>query len=186
MPSRSATAIEALPLFARLRPVLEAPLEVEAGRVDPGRLDGQLAVRNLSFRYGENTPWILEDIDFEVRPGENLAIVGASGSGKSTLLRLLLGFEAPTRGGVFYDGKDLEELDLRPLRRQIGTVLETPASCPVRLYENIAGGTPFTRERVMEAVRQAGLEADVAAMPMGSRPSSWRAARSSRAASVNA
>jgi ABC-type bacteriocin/lantibiotic exporter with double-glycine peptidase domain len=163
----SSNAIEALPLFARLRPVLDAELEVEASRADPGRLGGRLAVRNLAFRYGDNAPWILEDIDFEVRPGENLAIVGASGSGKSTLLRLLLGFEAPTRGGVFYDGKDLERLDLRPLRRQIGTVLETSRLVPGSIYENIAGSAPFTRERVEEAVRLAGLEGDVAAMPMG-------------------
>lgn len=163
----SSNAIEALPLFARLRPVLDAELEVEASRADPGRLGGRLAVRNLSFRYDDNAPWILEDIDIEVRPGENLAIVGASGSGKSTLLRLLLGFETPTRGGVFYDGKDLERLDLRPLRRQIGTVLETSRLVPGSIYENIAGSAPFTRERVEEAVRLAGLEADVAAMPMG-------------------
>ena len=160
-------SIEALPLFARVRPLFEAPLEVEAGRVDPGRLGGQLAIRHLSFRYGANSPWILEDIDFEVRPGENLAIVGESGSGKSTLLRLLLGFEAPTRGGVFYDGKDLERLDLQPLRRQIGTVLETSRLVPGSLYDNIAGSAPFTRDRVMEAARLAGLEADIAAMPMG-------------------
>ena len=160
-------AIEALPLFARLRPVLEAKLEVEAGRSDPGRLGGQIAVRGLSFRYDDNGPWILEDVDFEVRPGESLAIVGESGSGKSTLLRLLLGFETPKLGGVFYDGKDLERLDLRLVRRQIGTVLDTSRLVPGSLYENIAGNAPLARDRVMEAARLAGLEADIAAMPMG-------------------
>jgi NHLM bacteriocin system ABC transporter ATP-binding protein len=160
-------SIEAVPLFARVRPVFEAPLEVEQSRIDPGRLAGQLAVRNLSFRYAEDTPWILDDIDFEVRPGESVAIVGASGSGKSTLLRLLLGFESPARGGVYYDGKDLEKLDLRLVRRQIGTVLETAGLIPGSIYENIAGSAPLTREQVMEAVRLAGLDADIAAMPMG-------------------
>ena len=161
------SAVEALPLFARLRPVLEAKLEVEASRSDPGRLGGQVAVRDLSFRYADNGPWILEDVDFEVRPGENVAIVGESGSGKSTLLRLLLGFETPTHGGVFYDGKDLERLDLRLVRRQIGTVLDTSRLVPGSLYENIAGNAPLARDRVMEAARLAGLEADIAAMPMG-------------------
>jgi ABC-type bacteriocin/lantibiotic exporter with double-glycine peptidase domain len=110
---------------------------------------------------------VLQNISFDMRPGESVAIVGPSGSGKSTLLRLLLGLETPTRGGVFYDGKDLEELDLRLVRQQIGTVLEGSRLMPGSLYENIAGSAPLTADQVMEAVRLAGLDADVAAMPMG-------------------
>jgi NHLM bacteriocin system ABC transporter ATP-binding protein len=160
-------AIEAGPLFARIRPVFEAPLEVGEARIEPGTLGGHVAVRNLSFRYVADGPWILDGIDFEARPGESIAIVGASGSGKSTLLRLLLGFETPVHGGVYYDGQDLETLDVRLLRRQIGTVLETAGLVPGSLYDNIAGSAPLGRDRVMEAVRLSGLEADVAAMPMG-------------------
>ena len=160
-------AIEAVPLFARIRPVFEAPLEVEESRVDPGTLSGHVAVRNLSFRYVPGGPWTLDGIDFEARPGESIAIVGASGSGKSTLLRLLLGFETPERGGVYFDGKDIETLDLRLLRRQIGTVLETAGLVPGSIFDNIAGSAPLTRDQVHEAVRQAGLDADIAAMPMG-------------------
>ena len=161
------TSIDILPLWARVRPVFEAPLEVERSRVDPGELLGSIAVRDLSFRYSEDGPWVVENVNFELKPGESLAIVGPSGSGKSTVLRLLLGLETPTRGGVFYDGKDLEELDLRLVRQQIGTVLEGSSLLPGSLYENIAGSAPLTPEQVMEAVRLAGLEADVAAMPMG-------------------
>ena len=160
-------SIEAAPLFARIRPVFEAPLEVDESRVDPGILGGHVAVRNLSFRYAADGPWTLDGIDFEARPGESIAIVGASGSGKSTLLRLLLGFETPARGGVYYDGKDLETLDLRLLRRQIGTVLETARLVPGSIFDNIAGSTPLTRDQVTEATRLAGLDADIAAMPMG-------------------
>jgi ABC-type bacteriocin/lantibiotic exporter with double-glycine peptidase domain len=122
---------------------------------------------NLWFRYAEDAPWILQDVSFEARPGETVAIVGASGSGKSTIMRLLLGFETPARGGVYYDGRDLEKLDLRLVRRQIGTVLETAGLVPGSLNENIAGSAPLSRDQVMAAVRQAGLEADVAEMPMG-------------------
>jgi NHLM bacteriocin system ABC transporter ATP-binding protein len=160
-------AIEAGPLFARIRPVFDAPLEVGEARIEPGTLGGHVAVRNLSFRYAAEGPWTLEGIDFEARPGESIAIVGASGSGKSTLLRLLLGFETPVVGGVYYDGQDLETLDLRLLRRQIGTVLETAGLVPGSIYDNIAGSAPLGRDRVMEAVRLAGLEADIATMPMG-------------------
>lgn len=160
-------SIEAAPLFARIRPVFEATLEVGESRVDPGPLGGHVAVRNLSFRYSPEGPWTLDNVEFEARPGENIAIVGASGSGKSTLLRLLLGFETPARGGVYYDGKDLETLDLRLLRRQIGTVLETAGLVPGSIFDNIAGSAPLTRDQVHEAIRLAGLDADITSMPMG-------------------
>jgi ABC-type bacteriocin/lantibiotic exporter with double-glycine peptidase domain len=80
---------------------------------------------------------------------------------------VLLGFETPARGGVYYDGKDLETLDLRLLRRQIGTVLETARLVPGSIFDNIAGSAPLTRDQVTEATRLAGLDADIAAMPMG-------------------
>jgi len=160
-------AIAAVPLFARIRPVFEAPLEVDDRRIDPGPLGGHVAVRNLSFRYTKDGPWTLEGIDFEARPGESVAIVGSSGSGKSTLLRLLLGFETPERGGVYYDDKDLETLDLRLVRGQIGTVLETAGLVPGTIFENIAGSAPLARDQVIEATRLAGLDADIAAMPLG-------------------
>jgi NHLM bacteriocin system ABC transporter ATP-binding protein len=160
-------SLKVAPLLARIRPVFEAPLEVEESRVDPGTLGGHIAVRNLSFRYSADGPWVLDGVDFEARPGTSVAIVGASGSGKSTLLRLLLGFETPERGGIYYDGKDLETLDLRLLRRQIGAVLETAGLVPGSIFENIAGSAPLSHDQVKEAIRQAGLDADIAAMPMG-------------------
>ena len=147
--------------------MFEAPLEVDDERIDPGPLGGHVAVRNLSFRYTKDGPWTLEGVDFEARPGESVAIVGSSGSGKSTLLRLLLGFETPERGGVYYDDKDLETLDLRLVRGQIGTVLETAGLMPGTIFENIAGSAPMARDQVMEATRLAGLDADIAAMPLG-------------------
>ena len=139
------SAVEALPLFARLRPVLEAKLEVEASRSDPGRLGGLVAVRSLSFRYADNGPWILEDVDFEVRPGENLAIVGESGSGKSTLLRLLLGFETPTHGGVL-------------LRRQ-GSRKARPAPGPPPDRHGAGHVPPRARFAVREHRRQPAARA---------------------------
>ena len=161
------TSIDVVPLFSRMRPILEAPLEVEQHRVDPGPLSGAIAVRGLWFRHTREGPWVLENVDFDVRPGENVAIVGPSGSGKSTLLRLLLGLEMPTRGNIAYDDKDLKELDLRLVRRQIGSVLEGAGLFPGSLHDNIAGSAPLSREQVLEAVRLAGLEADIARMPMG-------------------
>ena len=160
-------SIDIVPLFTRMRPILDAPLEVEQHRIDPGPLSGAIAVRGLWFRHTRDGPWVLENVDFDVRPGESVAIVGPSGSGKSTLLRLLLGLKMPTRGNIAYDDKDLKELDLRLVRRQIGSVLEGASLFPGSLHDNIAGSAPLSREQVLEAVRLAGLEADIARMPMG-------------------
>jgi NHLM bacteriocin system ABC transporter ATP-binding protein len=160
-------SIDVVPLFTRMRPILDAPLEVEQHRIDPGPLGGAIGVRGLWFRHTRDGPWVLENVDFDVRPGESVAIVGPSGSGKSTLLRLLLGLEMPTRGSVSYDDKDLKELDLRLVRRQIGSVLEGARLFPGSLHDNIAGSAPLSSEQVLEAVRLAGLEADIARMPMG-------------------
>jgi NHLM bacteriocin system ABC transporter ATP-binding protein len=156
-----------VPMARRLQPVLDAAPEVDGTGNDPGTLAGRIAMRNVSFRYREDGPWILRDVTLDIEPGAFIAIVGPSGSGKSTILRLLLGFETPNRGSVFYDGQDLTRLDLRLVRRQIGTVLQSTGLGPGSLGENIAGLTPVSRERVMEAARMAGLAEDIAAMPMG-------------------
>jgi len=162
-----ASALEAIPLARRLRPILDARPEVDEGRADPGPLRGRITVRNVSFRYASDGPLILDEVDFEVQPGEFVAIVGASGSGKSTLMRLLLGFENPDSGAVFYERRDLARLDLRLLRRQIGAVLQDSGLTPGSLYENIAGASMPPDEQVMAAARQAGLEEDIRSFPMG-------------------
>ena len=110
---------------------------------------------------------VLHGIDLEVAPGSFTAIVGPSGSGKSTLLRLLLGFERPESGQVLYDGQDLARLDPRRVRRQIGTVLQLGRLVPGSLYENIAGGTMVPEADVWDAAALAGLEEEIADLPMG-------------------
>ena len=103
----------------------------------------------------------------EVKAGEFIAIVGPSGSGKSTILRLLLGFETPESGSIFYDGKDLSGLDITAVRRQLGVVLQHGRIMSGSIWENIAGGTIITPDETWEALQMAGLAEDVQAMPMG-------------------
>ncbi len=69
-------------------------------------------------------PLVLDNLSFIIEPGQYVAIVGKTGCGKSTLMRILPGFEKPQKGAVYYDGKDLEKLDLKSLRRKIGTVMQ--------------------------------------------------------------
>jgi ATP-binding cassette subfamily C protein len=120
----------------------------------------------VSFAY-PGGPVVLEDIDLAIKPGEFVAIVGASGSGKSTLLRMLLGFEKPAIGEVLYDGRDLSKLDLRHLRRRIGTVLQGGKLWAGDILTNIAGANNIDANAALEAARRAGLERDLEAMPMG-------------------
>lgn len=156
-----------VPLYERAKPILHTMPEVDTARDDPGVLTGDIEISQLSFRYQEQGPLILNDISIHIRRGEFVALVGSSGSGKSTLFRLLLGFEMPGSGAIYYDGQDLNRLDVRAVRQQIGVVLQNGKLTAGSLLENIIGSAPLTLEDAMEAVRMAGLEADIQQMPMG-------------------
>jgi ABC-type bacteriocin/lantibiotic exporter with double-glycine peptidase domain len=156
-----------VPLYARVKPIFETLPEVDSDKADPGELTGSIEVNHLAFRYSTDTPPILHDVSFSIRPGEFVAFVGASGSGKSTLLRLLLGFERPMSGAIYYDGQDLSGLDIQNVRLQMGIVLQNGKLLPGDILTNIIGSAPLTVDDAWEAVRLAGLEADIKALPMG-------------------
>ncbi|MFI1505377.1 NHLP bacteriocin export ABC transporter permease/ATPase subunit [Streptomyces sp. NPDC020597] len=161
------SAVAALPLFEEIRPVLEATPEVRTGSTRPGPLTGALEARRLSFRYSDDGPLVLDDVSFEVRPGEFVAVVGPSGCGKSTLLRLLIGFDRPLSGSVLYDGQDLAALDQAAVRRQCGVVLQHAQPFTGSLLDVICGTGAYTPEEAMAAAELAGLAEDIRRMPMG-------------------
>ncbi|MFK0115539.1 NHLP bacteriocin export ABC transporter permease/ATPase subunit [Streptomyces sp. NPDC090994] len=161
------SAVAALPLFEEIKPVLEASPEVRTGSTRPGRLTGAIEARRLSFRYTDDGPLVLDDVSFEVRPGEFTAIVGPSGCGKSTLLRLLIGFDRPLSGSVLYDGQDLAALDQSAVRRQCGVVLQHAQPFTGSILDVICGTQPYTPEEAMAAAELAGLADDIRRMPMG-------------------
>ncbi|MCQ4194001.1 NHLP bacteriocin export ABC transporter permease/ATPase subunit [Streptomyces parvulus] len=161
------SAVAALPLFEEIRPVLDATPEVRAASTRPGPLSGAIEARRLSFRYTDDGPLVLDDVSFEVRPGEFVAVVGPSGCGKSTLLRLLIGFDRPLSGSVLYDGQDLAALDQSAVRRQCGVVLQHAQPFTGSLLDVIRGTEPYTPEEAMAAAEMAGLAEDIKRMPMG-------------------
>ncbi|MFF6987644.1 NHLP bacteriocin export ABC transporter permease/ATPase subunit [Streptomyces sp. NPDC010273] len=161
------SAVSALPLFEEIRPVLDAAPEVRTASTRPGRLSGAIEARRVSFRYADDGPLVLDDVSFDVRAGEFVAIVGPSGCGKSTLLRLLIGFDKPVSGSVLYDGQDLGALDQSAVRRQCGVVLQHAQPFTGSILDVICGTEPFTPEEAMAAAEMAGLAEDIKRMPMG-------------------
>jgi NHLM bacteriocin system ABC transporter ATP-binding protein len=156
-----------IPRIDRLRPLIAEPLEIDEARNPPGDLTGAIDLEQVAFRYIPGGPTILDKLTMKVGRGEYLAVVGPSGSGKSTLFRLLLGFEKPESGTIFFDGKAIDSLDITAVRRQLGVILQNGKLTSGSLYENICGGTQLPLERAWEAARLAGLAGDIEAMPMG-------------------
>jgi ABC-type bacteriocin/lantibiotic exporter with double-glycine peptidase domain len=161
------SAASVLPLFEQIKPVLDETPEVRGGSTAPGTLSGAIEARDLSFRYAEDAPLVLDNVSFQVLPGEFVAIVGASGCGKSTLLRLLIGFDKPVSGGVLYDGQDLAALDQAAVRRQCGVVLQNAQPFTGSILDCICGVEMFSLEEAWEAAGMAGLTEDIKRMPMG-------------------
>ncbi|MET7812570.1 NHLP bacteriocin export ABC transporter permease/ATPase subunit [Streptomyces sp. NPDC005395] len=161
------SGVAALPLFEEIRPVLDATPEVRTASTRPGPLSGAIEARRLSFRYTDDGPLVLDDVSFDVRPGEFVAVVGPSGCGKSTLLRLLIGFDRPLSGSVLYDGQDLAALDRSAVRRQCGVVLQHAQPFTGSILDVICGTEPYTPEEAMAAAEMAGLAEDIKRMPMG-------------------
>ncbi|BAY50289.1 ABC transporter-related protein (plasmid) [Scytonema sp. HK-05] len=159
--------LQILPLWKRAEPILLATPEVDSDKTDPGKLSGRLLVDHVVFRYRDDGPLTLDDVSIQVEPGEFIALVGPSGSGKSTLFRLLLGFDIPESGTIYYDGQDLAGLDVNAVRRQLGVVIQNSRLTSASIFDNIASGALITMDEAWEASRMAGLAEDIEAMPMG-------------------
>jgi NHLM bacteriocin system ABC transporter ATP-binding protein len=159
--------MEVTVLWERAKPILVEMPEVSVDKSDPGRLSGSIKLDRVSFRYREDGPLTLDKVTVEAKAGEFIAFVGPSGSGKSTTVRLLLGFEDPEEGSIYYDGQDLSGLDISAVRRQLGVVLQNGRINSASIFENISSGALVTMDEAWEASRMAGFAEDVEGMPMG-------------------
>jgi ATP-binding cassette subfamily B protein len=153
----------------RIDDVLQTQLEQDRDAVvQPPRLRGGVQVRNVSFKYGEQAPLVVQDVSLDIQPGMSVALVGPSGSGKSTLLNLLAGLYKPVKGDIQYDNRSLHEMDLRSIRQQIGIVPQHPFIFGGTLRENVALTAPgATLDRIASACKVSSLHDDITEMPMG-------------------
>lgn len=156
------------PILERVKPLLDAKPEISEGKQVITRLSGAIEMNNVSFRYNESMPNVIDNLSLKIRPGQYVAIVGKTGCGKSTLMRLLLGFEKADRGAIYYDGKDINSLDLKSLRRKIGSVMQNGKLLQGDIYSNITISAPWlTMDEAFEAAEKAGIAEDIRRMPMG-------------------
>ena len=156
------------PTLEMAEPILKAEPEASEGREILTSLSGNIELNNISFRYNPSMPYVLKNLNLKIRSGEYIAIVGRTGCGKSTLVRLLLGFETPEKGAIYYDGKDITSLDLRSLRRRIGSVTQDGTLIQGEIFENIVISAPqLTLKDAWEAAEIAGIADDIREMPMG-------------------
>jgi ABC-type bacteriocin/lantibiotic exporter with double-glycine peptidase domain len=155
------------PVMDMLKPIMETEPEVSEEKPVIEKLSGGIELSNVSFRYSESMPPVIDNINLKIKPGQYVAITGKTGCGKSTLMRIMLGFEKPQKGAVYYDGKDLNRVDLKSLRSKIGTVMQNGSLFSGDIYSNIVISAPqLTLEDAWEAARMAGMEEDIKAMPM--------------------
>ena len=156
------------PVLEMAEPILKAEPEVAADKQPVDRVTGHIEMSHISFRYEENTPYVLNDLSLDIKAGEYVAIVGRTGCGKSTLVRLLLGFEKPEKGGIFYDRHDLNSIDPRSLRKHIGVVIQNGQLFQGDIFSNITISAPdLTLDEAWEAAEMAGIAQDIRDMPMG-------------------
>lgn len=156
------------PMMKIAGPILDSIPEGNQCTSSSRHISGSIEMDNVRFRYSDRMPLVINDLTLKINPGEYVALVGKTGCGKSTIFRLLLGFEKPQSGGVYYDGRNINTFDLRQLRRSIGVVLQDGKIFSGTIYDNIVITAPWlTVDDAWEAAELAGIADEIRSLPMG-------------------
>lgn len=156
------------PTLEMVRPFFDAEPEASEDKQIITSLDGSIELDNVCFRYDENMPNVLDNLTLKIEPGQYVAIVGSTGCGKSTLMRLMLGFEKPDKGAIYYDGRDLNTIDMKSLRQKIGVVMQNGKLFQGDIYSNIVISAPWLSvDDAWSAAETVGIAEDISRMPMG-------------------
>ena len=162
------TAARIKPVIEMAKPIMDAEPEISDGKQIVTKVSGGIELSNVSFRYEDHSPLVVDDLSLKIKPGQYVAIVGKTGCGKSTLMRLLLGFEKPQKGAIYYDGRDMGTLDLKSLRKRIGVVTQNGKLFQGDIYSNIIISAPYLSvDDAWKAAEIADIADDIRRMPMG-------------------
>ena len=154
--------------FSRIEEFLKAETEETEKKAELKGIEKGIVFSNIKYKYPNTDKDVISDISFSIPKGKKIGIVGKSGCGKSTLLKLLLGFEQPYSGHIFVDDTDLNEIDLRSYRKNLGVVLQNTKLIPADIFSNVELTCPSaSKDEVMAAIEAMGLKDDIEKMPMG-------------------
>ena len=155
-------------LCRNVDPILREPKEESEALEYVRNLRGNIQAEDIWFTYEDDVRGCLKGISFNIKQGEKIAIVGESGCGKSTLLKILLGMEIPSEGNVFYDGKSLSSLNIKSLRRCIGSVFQFSRLFPGTIADNIAFGNEdiAAEEEIWQAAEKADIADYIRTLPL--------------------
>ena len=156
------------PILDMTKPILKTVPEIDEAKKEITALNGGIELSNLCFAYDDGQDDVIHNLSLKINPKEYVAIVGSTGCGKSTLIRLLLGFEKAQKGTIYYDNEDMATLDLRSLRRLIGTVMQDGKLFNGDIYSNIVISAPqLGLDDAWKAAEIAAIADDIRKMPMG-------------------
>ena len=152
----------------RIVDVMDSPVEATGSNVVAPNVRGEIVAQNLSFRYTNQSPLVVDNVSVTVRPGSAVAFVGGSGSGKSTLVKLLAGLYLPTSGEIRMDGVSIAELDLNQYRKRISVVTQETHLFAGSIRQNLALATrDVALNEIISAAKLACIHDEIVAMPMG-------------------
>jgi ATP-binding cassette subfamily B protein len=155
---------------ARIFDILDTQSDVKErpGATTLPQVKGRVKFENVTFQYFESGEPVLQNVNFEVEPGQTVALLGSTGSGKSTIINLLPRFYDPSKGRITIDGFDLREVTLDSIRSQIGIVLQETTLFAGNIRENIAfGRSDASMEEIQWAARAAAAHDFIMAFPEG-------------------
>lgn len=157
-----------VPALDMIKPILNEKPENSSHKKQLSKIKGDIEINQIKFRYSNDTPYVLDNFNLRIKPGDYIGIVGNSGCGKSTLIRILLGFEKPSSGSVYYDMQSIDNIDIRSLRKRIGVVLQEGKLFCGDIYSNIVISAPWVSvDDAWKAAEIAGFADDIRNMPMG-------------------
>lgn len=156
------------PSYQMAKPILDEIPEIDINKKILTSIHGNIAFNNVSFSYTNSDHLVLDNISFEVKEREYVAIVGRTGCGKSTIMKLILGFIKPNSGNITFDSYDINELDLPSLRSHIGSVMQDCRLFSGDIFNNITITAPCASEAdAWEAAKISHIEKDIENLPMG-------------------